>query len=108
MVLLLRRKAAKRRKTHMNSDANLVKIVWQERHNRKDGTALRTVATLTRFGGLAVFVNDEKSGETVWQGENILQARSWIRGEVLTPQSPEFRRFGDARNTGDLPDFWIV
>ena len=90
----------------MQSDANLVKTVYQEIHNRKDGTRFRTTASLTRFGALAVFVWNESTNETVWQGENILQARAWVRGEVLTDKSDSEQVYGDARDSQDVNLFW--
>jgi hypothetical protein len=56
----------------MTHDVKLVRQV-----HREERSGFLIIATLTRFGGLAVFVHlhDMSMG---WQGDNILEARDWV------------------------------
>lgn len=62
--------------TEMEHDKNLIKQVHHETSN--DGCFFIS-AILTRFGGLAVFVYSTVDMKVLWQGENILEARKWIK-----------------------------
>ena len=65
------------------TDTSLVKVVHREQIMDASNTAWELTATLTRFGGLCVIVlaTDDANNEC-WQGENILEARSWARDMV--------------------------
>lgn len=55
----------------MNHDQRLIKIVHTETVGDYSISSM-----LDRFGGLTVIVED-RDGHGVWQGDNILAARSW-------------------------------
>lgn len=56
----------------LRTDSALCRIVFKETIGD-----LELTASLTRFGGLAVFVS-APDASLLWQGENILDARLWI------------------------------
>lgn len=58
------------------TDTTLVRRVHKEEHR---GDTI--YATLTRFGGLSVFVYDRDTA-VVWQGDNILAARKWVEDRM--------------------------
>ena len=39
-------------------------------------------ASLTRFGGLCVIAESAQRGRDTWQGENIIEARAWVGGQI--------------------------
>lgn len=57
----------------MRTDKNLCRVVFRE-----IVADCEIIASLTRFGGLAVFVHTADFSECLWQGENILTARAFI------------------------------
>ena len=60
-------------------DPTLVKIVHRE---KTCITHLVIFAMISRFGGFEVLIDDTETHETVWQGDNILDARDWILGKA--------------------------
>lgn len=56
----------------MNIDKSLIKVVHQETIG-----AYFIAATLTRFGGLCVIATNADHSNA-WQGDNILEARTWV------------------------------
>ena len=56
----------------MTTDPTLCKIVHRETFRGHE-----ILAHLTRFGGLAVFVDHEHLG-LIWQGDSILDARAFV------------------------------
>ena len=61
---------------NLSTDKTLVKIVHRETVH-----GLELVATLTRFGDLAVFLHSAE-GECLWQGANVLEARELARSRA--------------------------
>ncbi len=57
----------------MRTDKNLCRVVFRE-----IVAECEIIASLTRFGGLAVFVHTADYSKCLWQGDNILEARAFI------------------------------
>lgn len=70
-------------------DIQIMKIAHRER--LADGREI--LAMITRFGDLAVMVEDENDPRRiVWQGENILEARAWA---AANPAASASKRTGE-------------
>lgn len=61
-------------------DKKLIKIVHKEFSYTKKGVQYTITASITRYGGLCVIASPPLASKAkVWQGDNILLARHWVR-----------------------------
>lgn len=79
-----------------NYDTSLCRTVFKEQLGEYSIRAM-----LSRFGGLAVFV-DTADFRTVWQGDNIIDARLWLGRQPMAQHDAHVK---EAIRSGHLGGF---